>query len=350
MRPRLGLLGVAVGLVVIPAGVASAANVASPSVNVAVRAAATTSSGTLAATNSLNDGVNANTNAGSLFVVPTQIPGAQTRPGSRGFGYDLGGTATIDSFDLSQHVGGSTRGARARLQNVIVHTAGGSFPFTLPNQDDVTITLPAPVTTSWVTIETNTQHDGDDPMIGIDELAVNAPSGLLGPRPANLAAGRAVTLLGSGWTGTGDLTDNLFAAANGDLSTGRYHATPTAAGVAIDIDLGGSQSVNVLGLAEADYSGAGGRRLAQNVRLQFSDDPAFALINATRDLALSNIPYQQEEFAPATGRYVRLSVLSQFDNRDATIGITEIQLFAVPEPTALGLVLPAAALLMRRRR
>ena len=98
--------------------------------------------------------------------------------------------------------------------------------------------------------------------------------------------------------------------------------------------------MHVLGLAEADYGSAGGRRLAQGVRLQFSDDPAFATINATRDLSLSNIPYQQEAFDPATGRYVRLTVLSRYANRDESLGFTEVQLFAVLEPTLTSLLAP----------
>lgn len=348
--PRLGVTALAIAPLFLPALHAAAQNVASPELNPAVRVNATPTTGAPSSAGRLNDGVNANSEAGSLFIVPTQIPGAQTRPGSRGFGYDLGGVATIQSLDLSQYTGGSGRGPRARLANVVVHTAAGSFPVTLPDQDDVNIPFATPATTSWVTIETRTQHVGDDPAIGIDEFAVNVASAVLSARPANVAAGRLVTYQGGGWTGAGNLTDNFLAGAATDSSTSRVSANPSAAGVSLDIDLGTSHAVNVLGLAEADYGPAGGRRLAQDVRLQFSDDPAFATVNATRDLSLSYIPYQQEEFDAATGQYVRLTVLSRYPNRDESLGFTEVQLFAVPEPALTGILVPAALLLVRRRK
>ena len=59
------------------------------------------------------------------------------------------------------------------------------------------------------------------------------------------------------------------------------------------------------------------------------------------DLTLANIPYQQVDFDPATGRYVRLTLLSRYANRDDSFGVTELQLFTVPEPTAVATVLPA---------
>jgi hypothetical protein len=221
---------------------------------------------------------------------------------------------------------------------------------TLPDQDAVRITLPAPVLTSWVTVETLTQHDGFDPVIGIAELAVNSAAGTVGLRRANAALGRPVTLLGTGWTGGGDLTDNVLAGAASELSTSRVNASGGAASLGLDIDLGASSTINGLGLAENDYGSAGGRRLAQGVRLLFSDDPAFATVNGTRDLTLANIPYQQVDFDAATGRYVRLTLLSRYANRDDSFGVTEVQLFSVPEPGAVATVLPALLLLRRNRR
>jgi hypothetical protein len=315
-----------------------------------VRVAGTTVTGNVATTNSLNDGATAGGNSAAVFVVPTQIQGAQTRPGSRGFGYDLGGVAVIESLDVAQYVGGSSRGARARLADVVVHTAAGDFAATLPDQDAVTITLPIPVATSWVTLETNTQHGGADPAIGIAELAVNSAAGTVLPRRENLALGRPVTLLGTGWSGTGDLTDNVLAGATSDLSTSRVNAAGGAASLGLDIDLGTSSTVKALGLAENDYGSSGGRRLAQGVRLLFSDDPSFATLNGTRDLTLANIPYQQVDFDPATGRYVRLTLLSRYTNRDDSFGVTEVQLFAVPEPTGVAMVVPALLLLRRKPR
>ena len=351
LRPRFVGVCVSLGAPSLFGPVAFAANVASPAVNPAVRVAATTTAGTVASTSSLNDGSTAGSNTSAVFVVPTQIPGAQTRPGSRGFGYDLGGVATIESLDLSQYTGGSTRGARARVADVVVHTAAGSFPVSLPDQDDVLIPFASPVTTSWVAIETNTQHDGADPAIGIDELAVNSAAGVVGPRRANLALGRPVTLIGPGWSATaaGDLTDNVLAGSTSDLSTSRVNTAGGTAGVGLDVDLGASVTVSTLGRAENDYGGSGGRRLAQTVRLLFSDDPAFATVNATRDVNLANIPYQQADFDPATGRYVRMTLLARYTNRDESFGVTEFQLFAVPEPACVGLVAPGLLLLMRRR-
>jgi hypothetical protein len=349
LRTRLGAAGLVLAPLILPTSVATAANVASPAVNPAARVAATTVTGNVSTTASMNDGATAGGNSAAVFVVPTQIQGAQTRPGSRGFGYDLGGTVTVESLDLSQYVGGSSRGARARLADVVVHTAAGTFAAALPDQDAVTITLPAPVATSWVTLETNTQHDGADPAIGIAELAVNASNGIT-PRRANVALGRPVTLLGTGWGGTGDLTDNVLAGATSDLSTSRVNASGGATSLGLDIDLGAPSTINGLGLAENDYGTSGGRRLAQGVRLLFADDPTFTTVNGTRDLTLANIPYQQVDFDPATGRYVRLTLLSRYANRDESFGVTEVQLFAVPEPTAVGLVLPVFMLLRRTPR
>jgi hypothetical protein len=348
LRTRLGLT--ALPPLVFFGLPASAANVASPAVNPAARVAATTVTGNVSTTSSLNDGATAGGNSAAVFVVPTQIQGAQTRPGSRGFGYDLGGSATIESLDLAQYVGGSSRGARARLADVVVHTAGGDFAATLADQDAVTITLPSPVLTSWVTVETNTQHDGFDPAIGIAELAVNSAAGAVAPRRQNLALGRPVTLLGTGWSGAGDLTDNVLAGATGDLSTSRVNAAGGAASLGLDIDLGAASTVKALGLAENDYGASGGRRLAQGVRLLFSDDPTFATVSGTRDLTLANIPYQQVDFDAATGRYVRLTLLSRYANRDDSFGVTEVQLFAVPEPTGTELLVPSLLLLRRRPR
>jgi hypothetical protein len=57
------------------------------------------------------------------------------------------------------------------------------------------------------------------------------------------------------------------------------------------------------------------------------------------------------DFDPATGRYVRISVQSQYPNPDGNLGFTEVQLFqAVPEPAALGLIAIALPALLRRRR
>jgi hypothetical protein len=47
---------------------------------------------------------------------------------------------------------------------------------------------------------------------------------------------------------------------------------------------------------------------------------------------------------------VRLTVLSRYANRDESLGFTEVQLFAVPEPGVVALLAPAGVLLLRRRR
>jgi hypothetical protein len=349
-RQRLAL-GLTAAVALLPAGIATAANIASPSVNPDVRVAATTTFGTFAATNFLNDDSDGGTTGTSMFQVPfSTTPGIP--PGSRGFGYDLGGVATIDSLDLSQFVGESPLGPRARLADVVVHTAAGNFNFSLPDQDNVHLALPAPVATSWVMIEPLSQHPGGDPQVGIDELAVNSAAGTLLPRRTNVALGKGYTLQGTGWNNVrGSLTDDLLAGANADLSSAAFNSALTQPGNSIDLDLGESFTVNGLGLAEHDYGGAGGRALAHNVRLEFSDDPDFATTAATRDLDLANIPYQVVDFLPATGQYVRLTVQSQYPNPDGNLGFIELQVFqGVPEPGVVGTLVLALPLLLRRGR
>jgi hypothetical protein len=335
-----------------------AANVASPGVNPNVRVTGTTTFGDVSFTNNLNDGVNPDTVNGSFWQVPT--PGTPPPPatppaGSRGFGYDFGGFVTIESLDLSQHVGDSPLGPRARLANVVVHTAAGDFPFSLADQNDNTLTLPGPVTTNWLMVETLTQHPGNDPQVGIDELAVNSAAGTVAPNRVNVAQGRPFTLQptppAGGWNNVnGNLTDNILASSGGDLSTAMFNSDPKAAGVSIDIDLGSSQTIDRLGLAEQDYGGAGGRQLIQNMTVLVDDDPAFGSPEA-RSLSLENIPYQQVDFTAATGQFVRLTFQSQYANPDQNLGFTEVQIFqAIPEPAALALAALGLPLLARRRR
>lgn len=332
------------------AGAASAANLALPSVNPNLRTVGTTTFGNVGAMSNLNNGSNASSTGAAIFQVPDSAV-AGIPPGSRGFGYDLGGIAMVRSLSLNQFVGESPLGPRARLNEVVVHTGGGNFPFSLPDQDNVELTLPSPVSTAWVMIDPISQHGGGDPQIGIGELAVNSDAASVGPRRTNVALGKSVTLQGGGWNNVnGNLTDNVLASANTDLSTSAFNNALTTAGNSIDIDLGSAFTLSGLGLAENDYGGAGGRQLVEGLRLEFSDDPAFNTVNATRDLSLQNIPYQQADFDPATGRYVRLSVLSQFPNEDANLGFTEVQLFQVPEPSALGLLAIALPPLLGRRR
>jgi hypothetical protein len=108
--------------------------------------------------------------------------------------------------------------------------------------------------------------------------------------------------------------------------------------------------MNGLGLAEHDFGGAGGRGLVGDVTLQFSDDPSFGTLNAIRNLSLQNIPYQVADFDAASGQYVRLSFQSQYPNPDSNLGFTEVQLFQVPEPSALSVLTLGLPMLARRRR
>lgn len=346
-RLTLGIGSVALALA---AGPLNAVNVALPGINPDVRTAGTTTFGNVGTMGFLNDGINGGNTGASIFQVPNSTtPGLP--PGSRGFGYDLGGIAAVDSIDLSQFVGESPLGPRARLSDVTVHTAGGTQLFTLADEDDAHLAFTAPVLTSWIMLEVGGQHPGGDPQVGIDELAINSATDALATRRTNVALGKTYTLQGSGWNNVnGNLTDNLLAGANTDLSSAAFNGALTTAGNSIDIDLGDGVAVNGLGLGEHDYGGAGGRALIEGLRLEFSDDPAFGTLNATRDLTLANIPYQQVDFDPATGRYVRLTVLSQYPNPDGNLGFTEVQLFQVPEPGALGLVALAFPTLLRRRR
>jgi hypothetical protein len=343
-------LGAASSLVV--ARSSFGANVASPGVNPDVRPVGTTTFGNVGVMNFLNDGVEGNTAGASMFQVPySSTPGIP--PGSRGFGYDFGRVATIESIDLSQFTGESPLGPRRRFAEVAIHTAAGVFGTTLDEADDVHFDFPSTVVTSWLMIEPLSQYGGGDPQVGFDELVVNSASGTLAPRRTNVAAGKAYTLPGSGWNNVrGNLTDNLLAGSNHDLTSAAFNGALTSPGNSINLDLGEAFTVEAIGLAEHDYGGAGGRQLIETMRLEFSDDPDFTNITATRDLLLANIGYQVVEFDPATGQYVRLVVDSQYLNPDANLGFTEVQFFqsVVPEPAALGVAATALPLLLRRRR
>lgn len=331
---------------------AKAVNIALPSVNPDVRVAGVTTFGNVAATNFLNDGVNGGSTGSSIFQVPfSTTPGIP--PGSRGFGYHLGGAATIESIDLSQFTGESPLGPRRRVADAAIHTAAGVFYTYFDDADDVHYDFAEAVVTSWLIVEPLSQHGGGDPQVGIDELAVNSASGTLSVRRENVARGKTYTLRGPGWNNVrGNLTDNVLAGSNGDLSSAAFNNSASSPANSIDVDLGGDFTVDGLGLAEHDYGGAGGRRLLEIVQLEFSDDPNFATVNATRELTLANIPYQQLDFDAATGRYVRLSGITQHPNPDSNLGFVELQLFgtAVPEPGTLGLAALCLPLLLRRRR
>jgi hypothetical protein len=335
----------------LPAARAPAANVALPSVNPDVRVAGVTTFGNVAATGFLNDGADGGTTGASMFQVPfSTTPGIP--PGSRGFGYDFGSPQVIQSLDLSQFTGESPLGPRARLADVVVHTGAGNFNFSLADQDDVHLDFPSSVVTSWLMVEPVSQHPGGDPQVGIDELAVNSLAPPTSVPRVNVARGKTYTLQGAGWNNVrGSLTDNTLAGANTDLSTSSFNGSLTSPGNSIDLDLGQAFTVDRLGLAEHDYGGAGGRQLVQDVTLDFSDDPAFGTLNASRSLTLDNIPYQQMDFDPATGRYVRITVQSQYPNPDGNLGFTEVQLFqAVPEPGAAALLLVLGLPMLGRRR
>jgi hypothetical protein len=350
-RPRFAAAVLVCAVVVTSAPVSRGANIALPSVNPNVRPVGTTTFGNVGAVGFLNDGVNGGSTGTSMFQVPNStVPGIP--PGSRGFGYHLGQPETVRSLDLSQFTGESPLGPRARLADVVVHTAAGTFPFSLPDEDDVTLAFPADVVTSWVMIEPVSQHAGGDPQVGIDELAVNSFAGTPSVPRINAARGRPYTLQGPGWNNVnGNLADNVLASSNIDLSTSLFNTGPTESGVSIDVDLGQSYLVSALGLAENDYGGAGGRTLISDATLEFADDPTFGTVNATRTLTLANVPYQQVEFDPALGRYVRLTFQGVHPNQDANLGFTEVQLFSVvPEPGAATVLLLALPWVLRRKR
>lgn len=300
----------------------------------------------------INDGVLTDDVTTAAFTMPIAPP---TPP--QGLGYDLGGHANLDSVRIYQHsaVGGS--GGRRRLESLTVHTSQGPVTFSgLPDQDVIDLDLSG-INTSYVFVQPGDQYPGSDPRLGLREIQVFTRD--MGIEAwENLALGTAVRLEGSGWNaGAGSpemITDGAMAWGpdHGNYSTGVFNNQIQNG--AVVLDLGDSMELSTLGIVQQTYGGGGARRMIEDVLLEFSNDD-FATVHATRDITLADgVVYQQIGFTTAIGQYVRFSPLTQYGTgSDANIGIVELQLFHVPEPStmilaALGLI--GLVFFARRRR
>jgi len=127
-------------------------------------------------------------------------------------------------------------------------------------------------------------------------------------------------------------------------STGVFNNQIASQNAAIVLDLGEEDLVSTLGIVQQTYGGAGARQMLEDVLLEFSNDD-FATTLATRSLTLADgVVYQQVDFDAVLARYVRFHPLSQYPTgSDLNIGVVELQLFNVPEPS--GLVLATFGLL-----
>ena len=307
----------------------------------------------------INDGVLTDGVTTAAFVMPfaDAPPPAPAPP--EGLGYDLGGWTNLDSVRIYQHSGVGGSGGRRRIESLTVYTSAGPISFTgLPDQDVIDLDLGG-VRTSYLVMEPDAQHPGSDPRVGIREMQIFTRE--MGIKPwENLALGAAVTLEGSGWnagaTNPGMITDGAMTWGPDHLnhSTGVFNNQ--IQNDALVLDLGDPMELSTLGIVQQTYGGGGARRMIEDVLLEFSNDNFATAPHATRSLTLDDgVIYQQIDFATVLAQYVRFNPQGQYPTgSDANIGIIELQLFHIPEPSSLVLAgLGVLGLLLygwRRRR
>ncbi len=302
--------------------------------------------------NVIGDGNVADTAANSMFI--TNIA---TVP--QGFGYDLGGIGTVDTVRIYQHsLSGGAGGPRQRLETVNVHTSQGTFTFAgLADQDVIELNLGG-ISTAFVLIDPVSQHvGGTDPQLGIREVELLSSSSKIIQRE-NLAAGKTVTMQGTGWTpGTAaQLTDGIttWGPNLNDATTAIFNNTLSPSNGAFIIDLGEVSLIDGIGLMQQTGSPSGPRNMVETLILEFSNDN-FATVLSSVTLTLEDgVIYQQLSFDDVLAQFVRFNPVSQYGNgSDLRIGFVEAQVFAalIPEPAtaSLGLI-GLVGLLMRRRR
>jgi hypothetical protein len=309
---------------------------------------------------SLNGSAN---NDGNISNTSMYLPDIQSYQ-QAGFGYEFGGTTTIDSVTVN-YDGVSYR---PTLETVNVFTSAGEQ--TITNLTDVyspdtdgpqTIALSSAVNTSYVYVQPTAYYAHGDPNIGISEVGVNSTTNVIVPQ-LNLARGKTVTT--SGWTGTASgvtdghlqqpTTGSPTLALNGIVS-GNY----------VQIDLGVPTLTGTIGLfqgAEYNTNADPIREMLSGFTLQFSDDPSFTSLVSSQDLTIArNDAYEQLDYSPVLAQYVRLVADSQDTEGDNAyagtpptnqIALEQIQLFApTPEPASCALVgIAAVGLVLRRRR
>jgi len=290
----------------------------------------------------INDGVTTDSVGTSSFVMPFD-PAAY----SQGLGYDLGGWTEVDSVRILQHSAVGGGGTRRRIESLTVYTSAGPISFTgLPDQDVIDLDLGG-VRTAYLVMEPDAQHPGGDWRVGIREMQVFTRQMGIDPWE-NLALGAAVRLEGTGWgAGAGNpemITDGVitWGPHQGNYSTGVFNNQLSPTNGAVVLDLGDVVELSTLGILQQTVGGGNNnvpRRMIEDVLLEFSNDDFATAPHATRSLTLADgVIYQQIDFATVLAQYVRFNPQGQYaTGSDVNIGIIELQLFHIPEPSSIAL-------------
>ena len=321
-------------------------------VNIAGSAQAIGASSAINNPNVIGDGNVSDTVAASMFI--TNLAGVP-----QGFGYDLGGTNTVDTIRLYQHadaIGGSGS-ARRRLESVNVHTSQGTFNFTgLANQNVIELDLGG-IETSFVLIDPVGQHAGaPDQQLGIREVEVFSSSPVIAKTP-NVALGKTVTLEGTnfGPGSAAQLTDGVTTWGPGldNAGTAVFNNGFSATNGSWVIDLEAIELIDHVSLLQQTFGGGGARNMIENLELSFSNDNFATTLDTINFTLEDGVIYQQLTFDRISAQYVRFNPTSQYSQgSDRRIGIVESQVFGVivPEPTTMMLGLLGTLGLARRRR
>ncbi|MDO4551433.1 MAG: hypothetical protein Q4C96_09320 [Planctomycetia bacterium] len=283
------------------------------------------------------------------FIDPTRDRG--------GFGYDFGGHWTVNEVSFNQILNWDSTDRNA-ITSVDVYTSAGKFTFadlTLGDEGKVSLDLGG-IKTSYVFISPTGQASGaTDNRLGIVNLDVSTSGDFTAWE--NVALGKTVTLSGTSYVPDGSenaLTDGVLgvrcemsgSGGSADYAFNYLDYRISAGPSYIQLDLEAETLVNTIGIWQNHLRG---RKILEEMRLEFSNDPNFANTEEiiSYDLIVDPSMYQQIEFEDTLARYMRL-IPTAYNQTTDWWGLGELQLFYnapdtenVPEPQSWVLLLTA---------